>query len=424
MQKINSKTFGLMASGLLFGFGAVGMQGCDDLAEQCGLKCPSKGIVEGNASISGVASIDAFFGAVVDYKAAADSVNSGIRVQLDAIAVGVGLEPGATGAEIKAGIQAKLDANISGSLTVNAQPAKCQASVEVAASAAAECDVEVDPGSIEVKCEGSCTIDASAQADCSAMGNLRCTGTAPNLACEGTCTGECNLEVAASCEGTCRGACDAECSVVDSSGNCAGQCMGNCQGSCELNAGGSCSGKCEGSCEYTPPGAECEANAEAKCTAAAEANVECKGGCEGDVRPPEVKAECKATVEAKAEASVECTPPSIDIAWQWKAGVNADAQAEFKAWINTFKGQLSGLLAATAKAEILVAGAGNLSAAANAAVKGGIEEIEASGDLKATIGAGCALGQLSSVVSVLGGVGTSLQGSLSASVEITAMAGG
>ncbi|MBK8263014.1 MAG: hypothetical protein IPK80_16960 [Nannocystis sp.] len=424
MQMINSKTFGLMASGLLFGFGAVGMQGCDDLAEQCGLTCPSKGIVEGNASISGVASIDAFFGAVVDYKAAADSVNSGIRVQLDAIAIGVGLEPGATGAEIKAGIQAKLDANISGSLTVNAQPAKCQASVEVAASAAAECDVEVDPGSIEVKCEGSCTIDASAQADCSAMGNLRCTGTAPNLECSGTCTGECNLEVAASCEGTCRGACDAECSVVDSSGNCAGQCMGNCQGSCELNAGGSCSGKCEGSCEYTPPGAECEANAEAKCTAAAEANVECKGGCEGDVRPPEVKAECKATVEAKAEASVECTPPSIDIAWQWKAGVDADAQAEFKAWINTFKGQLGGLLAATAKAEILVAGAGNLSAAANAAVKGGIEEIKASGDLKAKIGAGCALEQLSSVVSVLGGVGTSLQGSLSASVEITAMAGG
>jgi hypothetical protein len=425
MNTTNGKFFGMMVSGLALGLGATAMQGCDDgalgdLAAQCGLVCQEKGVLEGNASISGVASIDAFFGAVVDYQAAANTVTANIRAELDAIALSVDLQPGATGAEIKAAITAKIEANVSGGLKVNYQPAQCSASIEVAASAAAECDVEVDPGELP-RCEGSCTIDASAQADCAATGELRCSGTAPMLACSGTCTGDCNLEVAATCEGTCRGDCSGTCSVQDASGNCAGACDGTCEGSCELKAGGSCEGKCEGSCEWDPGMAMCDASVEAKCTAMAEANVECKGGCEGDVKPPSVKAECEATVEAKAEASVECTPPSVEIAWQWSAAVDGDvnAQAEFKAWINTLKVQVGALAAATAKAEILIGGASKLSAAAGAAVKGGISELQASGDLKAQIGAGCALGQLSDVASILGSIGTDLNASVSASVEVT-----
>lgn len=426
MNTTNTKFYGLMATGLALGFGATALQGCDDLAEQCGLTCPEKGILQGNASISGIASIDAFFGAVVDFKAAADSVSVGIRAELDAIAVGVGLEPGAAGADIKAAIDAKISAAVSGGLQIKAKPAECKASVEVAASAAAECDVEVDPGSVEAKCEGSCTIDASAQADCAAMGNLRCEGTAPSLECSGTCTGTCNLQAAASCEGTCRGTCNGTCSVQDASGNCNGACDGTCQGECELSAGGSCEGKCEGSCEWDPGMAECDASVQAKCEAAAEANVECQGECKGSVEPPEVSAECQATVEAKAEASVECTPPSVEIAWQWSADLEGDldAQAEFKAWINNFKGQLGALVAATAKAEILVTGIGNLSAAAQGAVKGGIDEVKASGDLKASIGAGCALAVLGDVGTVLGEASGQLSANIEASASITAMAGG
>lgn len=416
----------MMVSGLALGLVATTVTACDDLAEQCGLVCPDNGILEGNASISGIASMDSFFGAVLDFQASANTVTANIRGELDAIAVGVGLEPGAAGADIKAAIDAKISAAVSGGLKIKAKPAECKASLDVSASAAAECDVDVMPGSVEAKCEGSCAIDASVQADCAASGNLRCEGTAPNLACEGTCTGTCNLEVAASCEGTCRGTCNGECSVMDSSGNCAGACDGTCEGSCELSAGGECGGSCEGSCEWNPGMAMCDASVQAKCEAAAEANVECSGSCSGEVTPPEVSAECEATVEAKAEASVECTPPSVEIAWQWSAEFegNANAQGEFKAWINTFKGQLGALVAATAKAEILVKGAGKLSGAGMAAIEGAAKELQADADLKASIGGACAIKQLSGVGTILGNVGGDLQASLSASAEISAMASG
>ena len=251
MHTGNSKFFGLMASGILLGVGATSLQGCDDLAEQCGLTCPSKGILEGNASISGIASVDAFFGAVVDFQGAVNGVNANIRAELDKMALSVGLPAGSSGAEIKAAIQGKISAAVSGGLQIKYEPARCQASVEVAASAAAECDVDVDPGSVEVRCEGSCNIDASAQADCSASGELKCVGTAPNLECSGSCKGSCNLEVAATCEGTCRGTCNGTCSVTDSSGNCAGSCEGTCEGSCELSAGGSLQGSLSASAEIT-----------------------------------------------------------------------------------------------------------------------------------------------------------------------------
>ena len=426
MHTGNSKFFGLMASGILLGMGATSLQGCGDLAEQCGLTCPSKGILEGNASISGIASVDAFFGAVVDFQGAVNGVNANIRAELDKMALSVGLPAGSSGADIKAAIQGKISGAVSGGLKIKYEPAKCQASVEVAASAAAECDVDVDPGSVEVRCEGSCNIDASAQADCSASGELKCVGTAPNLECSGSCKGSCNLEVAATCEGTCRGTCNGTCSVQDASGNCAGSCEGTCEGSCELSAGGSCSGKCEGECTYTPPGAECEANVQARCEAMAEANVKCNGGCEGNATPPMVKAECEATVEAKAQASVECTPPAVEIAWQWSAELEGDvnAQAEFKAWINNFRLQFGALLAATKKATILVEVGSKLSGAANAAVKGAANELKTSGDLKASIGAGCALGQLEAVGQIVSSAGGSLQASLSASAEVTAAVGG
>jgi len=389
-----------------------------DLAEQCGLTCPAKGIVQGNASISGIAEIDAFFGAVVDFSAAANTVNSSIRGQLDAMAASVGLAAGASAADIRGAIEAKIAANVEGSLQVVAQPPRCEASVEVTASAAAECQADVNPGSVEVKCEGSCTIDASAQASCTGESKLTCRGTAPNLQCTGKCTGECNLEVAAACEGTCRGQCNGTCSVEDANGNCRGTCDGECQGSCELSAGGTCSGQCEGSCEYTPPSGSCEATAEARCDVAANAEVKCNGGCEGKVTPPSVKAECQATVEAKASASVECKPPSLDIQWQFKGGVNAAAQAEFRAWIGNFRTYFSGMLAAGAKAEILVDAGANLTGAGQAAVEGFVTKLQGSADLKASIGAGCAIAELGNVATALEGATTGLTASAQAVVEI------
>ncbi len=405
----------------------VATQGCDkladspigDLAAQCGLVCPADGLLAGKANISGIVSIDSFFGAVVDFGGAAATVNGAIRAQLVGMAASVGLEPGAASADIAAAVKAKLAANVSGGIKIVAQEPKCQASLEVTASAAASCDATVKPGSVEVKCGGSCTIDASVQADCAANGSLTCKGTAPSLKCEGKCSGSCSLDVAAKCEGSCSGVCDGTCSVKDVNGNCKGKCEGNCKGTCELSAGGSCSGKCEGSCEYTPPSGKCEATAEAHCTAKAGASVKCKGGCEGKVEPPQVSAECKATVDAKASASVECTPPSIDIQFQYAAAIegNVDAKAEFNAWINGFKAQFAGMLAATAKANILLEAGANIVANASGAVKGAAE-VAVDGDLKAKIGAGCALAAIGDVGTVVKGSVDGLNGSLTAFADI------
>jgi hypothetical protein len=178
-------------------------------------------------------------------------LDGSIRAELDAIAASVGVAPGSSGAEIKAGIDAYLSTRVEQGLTIEFQPARCEANIDASVSAAAECDAEVDPGEVSAKCEGTCNVEASATAGCSADATLKCTGKAPELDCEGfTCTGSCALELtaAASCEGTCRGSCTVGANTMDGfEGKCAETCMGECV--VEMSAGGNCAGKCEGSCE-------------------------------------------------------------------------------------------------------------------------------------------------------------------------------
>jgi len=427
MVDIQSKSLlPFLACGLLSGL-VVAAPGCDpgDIAEQCGLTCDAS-ILDGQASISGVASVDAFFGAVVDVSTAATDISATLRAQLDAIAISVGLEPGATGAEIAAGIDAKLATyiDIDAGLSIEWQEPVCEANIEVTAAAAAECDVEVDPGMASVECSGACEVEGGVMASCEGDATLKCTGQAPEFSCSGTCEGSCELEAAASCEGTCRGTCMGDCSVTDASGNCAGACDGMCQGTCELSAGGNCSGMCTGECTYEPASGSCEAGASAKCEASADASVSCEGKCEGEFEPPEVSAECEATVEAKADASLECKPPSIGITWQWNAEAGADTdagvqlRAEFKSWIQGFKGNLSGMLAARTKADILIESLGNLSSAGVAAIEGSADAI-AGGNFAASFKiTTCALPELENVATVVGDATGSLQASASASVEV------
>jgi len=442
MKIYNHPALSLATLGLFTGFTAAAVQGCDpgegplgNLAEQCGLVCPDEGLAEGNASISGVASVDAFFGAVISVRDAAGSVEASVRSELIGLAGLLGAEVDANASidalagEVKAALDAKISANVEGSLTVNYQPAKCEASLEVSTKAAAECDVDADPGMASVKCEGTCEIDAQAQAMCTGEATLKCEGQAPSLMCSGSCTGSCQLEVAAECSGTCNGTCDGMCSAKDGMGNCRGSCMGMCQGSCELEGGGSCSGKCEGSCEYEPGGAMCEGGAKAKCEGAAKVDVECKGGCEGEVTPPMVKAECKAAVEAKAKANVVCTPPSVDVQFAFKASVNADAQAEFRAFLRGFKMHFSAMLAALERSELVLDAIANaetgLIVSANGAVKGAVDTaLKSDLDLKVTVGLGCALDELKAVGGALGEAQGSLEGSVSAVGMISASVGG
>ncbi len=429
------RSFPIPALGLLAGVSIASLPGCDEdsplgnIAEQCGLdiNCEAGGFAEGQASISGVASIDAFFGAAIDLNATMTGLSGELRAQLDAIGASVGLAPGATGAELAAAIEGHLDGYISGGLTVEYQPPACEANIEASVSAAAECDVEASPGELSVSCSGSCDAEAGVAVDCGAEATLMCEGTAPNFECSGTCTGSCvaELSTAASCEGTCRGTCEAGGSTMDGfDGRCAGTCTGEC--AVDVSAGASCNGRCEGSCEYTAPEGGCDASASAKCEAMAGASIECDAGCEGTAEPPSVSAECEAAVDAKASASLECRPPTLAFGFEFNGEAAGDviAQAEFRAWLEGFRGHFGAILAARAKADVVVEASTNLVAAASGAVEGSIEELSADANLKASIGAVCALQELPIAAAALADASGSLSANVSASVEVIGVFGG
>ncbi len=416
---------------------------CEDVADVCDIKCADEGVADGNASITGIASIDSFFAAVVNFDTQATLVADGIDVELAAIADSVGLVGGA-GADFSGGFQAALQAKfaLEGDISVDFQPPKCEVSAKASIEATAKCDVEVEAGSVEASCEGKCEvdpgeIDLEASCEGEATAEVSCTGTAPNLACEGTCTGSCELEVAASCEGTCTGGCSGECKgecsgSTDSGGvcdgECKGECGGECEGSCELEAGGSCSGSCTGSCEYTPPSAECEAGAKVEVECKAEGSVEppqvnCSGSCSGEVTPPSASAECEASAKAEAEVKAECHPPSVGVKYNLVASgdatADAEARAEFKAWLTGFKARVGAIAAASAKADkVIVAGEGIIDAAASAIVSAA-SEIDVEGDIVGTFKLATCLGPaLDEVPGIINSATTSLTASVSASASL------
>ncbi len=426
MMHLNrDRVIGVTGLGILVGLSLSGLQACDSFGENgvpgCDLSCSTEGILEGNAAITGVAEVDAFFGAVVDLSAAANTISGSLNAEIDAIGISLGLPPGSAAADIKLALEAKFTAAVDGGIKVEFQPPRCEASVDVAISAAAECDASVQTGSATVECEGSCEVEGGVMASCTGDATLSCTG--PKVACEGSCSGDCELQ-AASCEGTCRGTCSTGCSVTDAQGDCAGECTGMCAGTCELPAGGSCSGDCSGSCTYDGA-AGCEANATAKCEAGASGKIECEGRCEGEVTPPTVKAECTATVEAKADASVECFPPSLEVTWQWSAEYAADVmlQTQFKGWLQGFKAHVSVMMAGRAKADILIEALADLQGAGVTALTASGDTL-ADGDIIASFKLlNCGAKELDNVADALTGATSGLQGSVSGSVDVFAGAG-
>jgi len=380
---------------------ASALPGLDNIAEQCGLKCDAQGVVEGNANISGIRSIDAFFGAVVDFNGQATLVSGNIEAQLARIRGTLGV---ATNADIKAKLTANFAANVMGKATVAVEPPKCQVSASATIEASAKCDATVTPGMASVKCSGTCTAEASASATCDAMATLKCSGSAPMLKCEGTCK--------AACEGTC---------MLTGTTKCQGECMGtlgadgNCNGECKLDAGaqcnGSCSAGCKGTCEYTPPmGVMCSGGAEVKCEAKANASVECKGKCEGSFEEPMVKAECK--------------PARVFFKYAVAGGVDAAAKANFDAQMAIVVDAYGQMLAEVKRADVVIKAGANLSTAASGAVTGAVTELSAKADLKATIGAGCALGELGKVAGLVTAGTGKLTASVSAVADITTAIGG
>jgi len=370
-------------------------QGCkeiNDAAEQCNLTCPKEGIAQGNASISGIAQIDAFFSAVLNFSTAADRVSASIEAQLAKIRTAAGLSANVQPSQFAAEIKAKY--RLEGDLKIAYRPPQCAVSAQATLEAAARCDAEVNPGSARVECKGSCEIEASASASCSGDAKVECVGTAPNLECEGTCRGSCELTAAAECTGTCHGTCDGECSVMGADGQCAGRCDGTCEGTCELTAGGQCEGTCKGECTYTPPDGKCEATASVRCKADANASVQCEGRCEGEVEPPSAKAECQASAKAEASVNLECTPPTVDVEYSFAANASAETRAQFEAFLVTFRSSMSVIVADLARGEVIVDAGQELGQTGTAALEASIEKLSADANAKAAIGFGCALDQI------------------------------
>jgi hypothetical protein len=388
-----------------------------DLAEQCGLdvNCEAGGIAEGNAKISSVPSVDAFFASVINFKTTAASVSGGIDAELQALRADFGI---AANADLSAEIQAQITANVEGSLTVEAEPARCSADVSASLDAKARCEAEVDPGSATVMCEGSCEVEASADVSCDASADLKCTVTAPSIQCMGECKGSCEvmLTAAASCSGTCKGSCSGNCSAYASSqtgagGECAGKCDGMCQGSCEaeLAAGAQCMGSCKGECTMTNPSGGCEGGIRASCEAQAGAMVMCDGRCEGNIEPPSASAECEASVKAEAKMNVQCTPPRLAIDYELRAVTAA---------IENLKVRLPALLVSIKRANLAVEAGAELGGAAQAAIMGAFTAA-GEGNARVFIGLACAVNQIGAVGTAVTDGTAQLQASITAAGDLT-----
>jgi len=443
----------------------------EDIAKQCGFTC-SEGIAQGNASITGVASIDGFFGSVVAFDAKATKVSADIEASLQAIADSVDMTGGAD-ADFAAGFQAAvaakfhLDANAG--VKIEYQEPKCEVSASASIEATAKCDATVTPGSVSASCSGKCevepgSIDVSAKCEGGVDAKIECTGTAPDLVCTGECTGGCELEAAATCEGscsgtcsvdisgecsgTCKGSCSGTCSAEDGNGNCAGECDGTCEGSCEvaasgkcegscsgtceLEAGATCDGKCTGSCKYEPGSASCEGGATAEIYCEAQGNVqkpkvECEASCDAEVTPPSASAECEASAKAEANLSAECTPPSIGVSYEfdatYMASLDAEAQAnlkaEFKAWLTLFKNECGNLLSAMARADIVIEAGKGMITASTTVVKNAGAELAADANLMVAFKMGtCLPTQLTAVAGVINGATSELAGNVTASGKL------
>lgn len=338
-----------------------GLPGGDDICGPCGE------IAKGDVGISGDVRVDGFFKALGNIQNATGSIQADFDANIRALAAAydvdlTGAINAAAVAQLTAAIRADFDANIQGAVSVDYQPPRCEASVNVAVQAQAQCEVkagcevDVNAGELSVACEGQCT--GSCEGTCS--GDFACEITPPEAGCTGRCEGACNLEAGGTCNGTCRGTCDGECSARDGEGNCAGECTGECEGTCELAVAAECSGTCTGKCFVQPGTAEC--TAQVSCRGSCEGS--CTGGCEGNFTPPSASAECSASADcqasakAEANASLECSPPQLklDYTLAGNANANLDLKTAFTARLTELKTRGVAIVQGAAKYEALLTG--------------------------------------------------------------------
>lgn len=243
--------------------------------------------------------------------------------------------------------QGQFAGSASGTLSVQFDPPKCQASVSAKANCSAKCtvdgkcDIKANPptcegGKLEVACKGDCTAKAGAE--------VSCTGK-----CEGSCSGSCQAEggVAVDCEGKCEGTCAAGGSANGSGAQADGSCKGTCSGKCTMSATApkvTCKGTCSGGCSAT-------------CKGSATASVKCDGECKADYEPLkcsggtlkggcQVSADCNANCDASVSAKAECTPPAVTVKAAAQASLTGDASVKVTAAIDSLRANLPNIILA------------------------------------------------------------------------------
>ena len=379
-----------------------------------------------DASIKG--SFNAYVQATGDLSATASATLGDVTTACQNIALDLGADAadasltGKTGGKLTSAWCSLAAAQINGSfgakgtlagaVSVDFVAPKCSVAVQATAScegkcdASAMCDVQAHPptcegGELSVDCKGSCT----AKADVA----LECTGT-----CSAACTGSCKATGGVKVD--CQGKCDGTCSAGAAGGATAkgtgiqadGSCNGQCDGTCTLAADApaiTCSGVCDGGCSGS-------------CVGKADASVKCNGECKADYTPLQCKggtfkagckvdAHCEASCNASASAKAQCTPPSVSVNAQLKAGADATALANA---VNSLEVNLPNLLLA-----FKVRGQGFIDSAGVAATAG--VDVVASGNLSAkasvcavdvAVAIGTAVDNMKDAVSAAGTVGAAV----------------
>jgi len=295
---------------------------------------------------------------------------------------------GAASAKLRAEL-GELRAQAKLQIEIVAEPPRCEVSMDAYASCAADCDVSVQPGQLDLKCEGGevvGTCKGSCQGECSVQAEGTCGGS-----CEGTCEGGCG--------GTCEGTCEGKCSAKNAQGECAGHCDGTCHGTCSAKCKGECSGEC-----WVKAEAECSGECRGGCSVAYEAPR-----CTGEVTPPKVDADCQASCDAKLKAKAECKPGRVSVAVKGKAATNVDERlAKVKAAI---EGSWGAIMVARVKLD-------KLAASGQAMVQTGGKIPGAVGDLGLSAAA-CATQAAAGIVRASASVSVSVEASASISGAAT-----
>jgi modification target Cys-rich repeat protein len=286
---------------------------------------------------------------------------------------------------------ASVKASAQATITIVAQPPKC----EISASAKANC---------QAKCDVSGKCEASAE--------LKCEGGKLEVSCEGSCAAEVQGG-SIQCEGSCEATCEGECTATTGGVECAGKCEGTCKGAAQggtgegITATGECKGTCEGTCKATAPSAKCNGSCKGGCTGTCKATapgakVKCDGKCEGKAEPLKcdgqlkggcnVDAKCDANCDASVQAKAECTPPAIVVDIQAGAGADLEAIGKLKA---TFEANMGVIFAFKSRLEGMAKLTGTITGSASA-----IGEIKAACIPEVAVVAGKAVADVSASAQV------------------------